>query len=131
MPTDRPLLLVVDDEATVLRYVSNALRIRQFGFILAEDGERGLDLFLANRDEIAMVLTDVAMPRLSGPEMARQIRRIDPQVGLIFMTGFSPTQVIPQEFRACPWLSKPFTPQQLFDVIDQCLKSREHKPPPD
>jgi CheY-like chemotaxis protein len=92
---------------------------------LAEDGERGLGLFIANQEEIDLILTDVSMPRMSGPEMARQIRRIDSEVKLIFMTGYSPSQIVPVEFEGCPTLRKPFTPIQLFHSLDECLKDRQ------
>jgi two-component system cell cycle sensor histidine kinase/response regulator CckA len=127
MHINRPLLLVVDDEEVVLTYISNALRTRQCDFILAEDGERGLELFRANKNEIDLVLTDVAMPRMSGPEMVGEIRRADSDVKLIFMTGFSPSQVIPQEFGAYPWLRKPFAAQELFEAIDHCLNNDQRK----
>ena len=126
MHQDHPLLLVVDDETTVLRYISNALRTRRFEFILAEDGERGLDLFTANKDKIDLILTDVSMPRMNGLEMARQIRMSDSQARLIFMTGFSPSYVVPKEFAGFPWLRKPFTPQELFEAVDHCLKDGQH-----
>jgi CheY-like chemotaxis protein len=118
----RPLILVVDDEAVVLTYVSNALRFRNFDVLLAEDGERGLALFLTHQKDISLVLTDVSMPRMAGPEMAAEIRKLDEKVPLIFMTGFSPSRVVPEGFNACPMLHKPFTPLQLYEAIDECLE---------
>jgi CheY-like chemotaxis protein len=66
-----PLVLVVDDEPIVLRYLASALQTRGYDNVLAEDGVDGLALFLKFRDEISLVITDVAMPRMSGPDMVR------------------------------------------------------------
>jgi DNA-binding response OmpR family regulator len=115
-------VLVVDDEPVVLRYLASALQTRGYANVLAEDGEAGLALFLKFRDEIGLVITDVAMPRMSGPDMVREIRKLGSAVPIMFITGYSPGFVIPPEFQACASLKKPFTTVAFFDVVDHCLK---------
>ena len=117
----RPLILVVDDEPVVLAYIANSFRDGGYDFLLAEDGERGLALFVTNPGKIALVLSDVSMPRSSGPQMVREIRKSDENARVLFMTGFDPEQILPREFRAYPTLRKPFTPAQLYEAIEACV----------
>src|ERR1051325_506217 len=110
-------ILVVDDEAIVLSLVSNTLTKHGYTPILAVDGEHGLHCFTARRNEIDLVLTDMSMPKLSGPQMAGKIRQIDPAINLMFMTGYSLDSEIPAEFASCATLQKPFTCQRLIAAI--------------
>lgn len=57
MPDTKPLLLVVDDEATVLKYVSTVFHLRGYRFMMADSGERGLALFHDDHAEIGMVMS--------------------------------------------------------------------------
>ncbi len=123
MRAGRRLVLVVDDEPIVLTYLSNALRSRGYDFLLAEDGERGLAMFFMNRDEIDLIVTDVAMPRMGGAEMIREVWPLAPDLKVIYMTGYSPSQVVPDDMRACRVLSKPFSPLQLFRALDAELNA--------
>ena len=117
-----PLLLVVDDEPAVRTFLANALRTRGYDHVLAEDGERGLALFLKFRDEISLVITDVAMPLMSGPRMVEEIRKLDSAVPIMFITGYSPGFVIPPEMQTCASLKKPFTTAAFFGLVEHCLK---------
>ena len=118
-----PLLLVVDDEPAVLTFLANALRIRGYDHVLAEDGERDLALFLKLRDVTSLVITDASMPRMIGPRMVEEIRKLDSAVPIMFITGFSPGFVIPPEMmQACASLKKPFTTAAFFRLVEHCLK---------
>ena len=99
------------------------LRARGYHHVLAEDGERGFALFLKFRDEISLVVTDVSMPRMSGPRMVEEIRKLDSAVPIMFITGFSPGFVIPPEMmQACASLKKPFTTAAFFRLVEHCPK---------
>ena len=117
-----PLLLVVDDEPVVLKFLGNALGGRGYDYLLAENGERGLALFLKFRSDISLVVSDVSMPRLNGPDMVREIRKLDTTVPIMFMTGYNPGLVIPIEMQTCASLSKPFTIAAFLGLVEHCLK---------
>src|SRR3989442_202963 len=93
-------ILVVDDEAMVLSFLNNALTCKGYQVILAADGKNGLEQFDQNRHAIDLVIADIAMPKVDGGEMSRRIRAISPDVKLMFITGFSPTRIIPEQFAA-------------------------------
>ena len=117
-------ILVVDDEAIVLSFITNVLVVSGYRPILAVDGEQGWERFMEQRQAIDLILTDVDMPKLSGPDMARKIREIDQRVKLMFMTGYSSIDVIPAQFSACTMLRKPFAARLLTIAIRECLDSK-------
>lgn len=82
-------VLVVDDEPTVRAVTVRALRAFGFDAIEAEDGAAGLELFAANRDRIVAVLLDMTMPRMNGEEAFAELRKLDPNVRIILMSGYT------------------------------------------
>jgi len=105
----------------VLSFVTKALRAKGYNPIPAEDGQQGLERFKERRREIDLVLTDVSMPELSGPQMASKIKALKHDTRLMFMTGYSPGHVIPSGFSNNQVLRKPFTAKQLIGAIQHCL----------
>jgi DNA-binding response OmpR family regulator len=115
--------LVVDDETVVRTFVANACKTRGFRALLAVDGQHGLELFLEHQAEIDLLLTDISMPRLSGPQLARRVRQHAPGLPVLMMTGFSPTMVVPTDLFDCPMLRKPFTVDVLMRAIRMTLRT--------
>jgi DNA-binding NtrC family response regulator len=98
-----------------------------FETIVAQHGKQGLGYYQANRVEIALTITDAFMPILDGIDMARGIFRIDPQAKIILMTGYSPSEVLPEDLKEmCTVLKKPFLPRELLSIVNDCL-GRKHK----
>ena len=73
MPKD--VVLIVDDEAIILRMCSIAVAAAGFRAVVAENGAAGLETFMQLKDEICLVLSDIIMPAVSGIDMAETIRR--------------------------------------------------------
>ena len=81
-------ILVIDDDAEVLHTLSAMLhRGGGYTVLTAIDGEDGLNIWRSGRDEIALVIVDVVMPRMSGREVAAQMLAADPQVKVIIARG--------------------------------------------
>jgi diguanylate cyclase (GGDEF)-like protein len=80
-------ILIVDDSATIRAGIATAVRAMKFEPLMAEDGERALELFATERP--ALVLLDVNMPGIDGYETARQIRAASPEewVPIIFLSA--------------------------------------------
>jgi DNA-binding response OmpR family regulator len=115
-------ILVVDDETVVRTFVANACRARGFRALIAQDGQHGLEVYLENQAEIDLLLTDISMPRLSGPQLARRVRQYNPNLPVLMMTGFSPTMVVPTDLFNCPMLRKPFTVDVLVNAMRKTLQ---------
>jgi anti-anti-sigma factor len=82
-----PVVLVADDEEYVRLVLARGLRQDGFEVVLAASGRQAVELFRHDRHGIAVVLLDVRMPGLSGPETFAQLRQISPEVTCCFMTG--------------------------------------------
>ncbi len=80
-------ILVVDDVGLILTLLKFELEPLGFDVWLAVDGDDALDLFRRHREEIDVVLLDVQMPGLDGPQTLAGLQRVDPNVAVCFMTG--------------------------------------------
>ncbi len=80
-------VLVIEDEAVLRKTLAKGLRQRGFEVWAAEDGEAAVEVYCRLLGQIDMVLSDVRMPGLSGPEAVDALRAINPAVPFCFMTG--------------------------------------------
>jgi two-component system cell cycle sensor histidine kinase/response regulator CckA len=81
-------ILVVDDEPTIVSFVDRVLRDAGYVTTLAGGGPQALEA-AAKADKFHLLLTDVAMPEMSGDELARRLRRDDPHLKVLYLTGYS------------------------------------------
>jgi CheY-like chemotaxis protein len=116
-----PGILVVDDMALILTLLKFELESRGFNAWLAVDGDDALDLYRRHRDEIDLVLLDVQLPGLDGPNTFDAIRRLNPHVVACFMWGN--TGIYTEEellARGAAWVfRKPFRPNEVVDVLQR------------
>jgi DNA-binding response OmpR family regulator len=104
--------LVIDDESLIRRALCRALISRKHTVDQAEQGQEGLDLWLAN--EYDLVFLDLVMPDLSGLEVLK--RREQYFSKLIIMSAFSDEdQKVLESYRPSAFLKKPF--ENIFDVV--------------
>ena len=106
-------ILVVDDEARMRKLVADFLAKEGFEVLEAEDGEKAMDLFYAEKD-IALVILDVMMPKMDGWQVLREIRESS-QVPVIMLTARSDEK---DELRGFDlgvdeYVTKPFSPRTL------------------
>jgi CheY-like chemotaxis protein len=87
------LILVIDDEPVVRRVLELYLAGLGYRVIVAEGGAEGLALYRARGKEVALVILDVHMPRMSGPATLAALRQIDPGVRCWFMSGCAPADL--------------------------------------
>ena len=116
-------ILVVEDKTEVRELVLSVLRSAAFRVIEAADGEQGLERLRGADERIALVLTDLVMPRLSGQRFLQQARAAGSRVPFLFMSGYSEEAVVPPEAGGGLLLAKPFTPEQLLGAVSRALAS--------
>jgi two-component system cell cycle sensor histidine kinase/response regulator CckA len=80
-------ILIVDDEDSMLTYLDRVLRGAGYLTTLSLDGA-GAIRAAGTTDRFALLLTDVHMPDLTGPELVRQLRRSDPFLRVLYLTGY-------------------------------------------
>jgi len=118
------LILVVDDEDNI-REITKAT-LEKFGYrvVTATDGADAIGVYAQHTDEIAVVLTDMAMPFLDGPATIRAIHRLDPKVKFIAMSGLmneEHTSELDSLEVGAAVLTKPFTGEKLLTVLSEIL----------
>jgi CheY-like chemotaxis protein len=87
--SDTLRVLVVDDEASVRWFTERALRGAGYEIVVASDGPEALRLVEAQRRPFDLCVVDLMMPQMRGDELARQLRQRDPDVKVLYFTGFS------------------------------------------
>src|SRR5262245_34859637 len=86
-PAVPPGALVIDDDPMLLTLLRAVLAGEGFTVWTAETGSEGVELYRAHREQIAVVLLDVRMPGLDGPQTLTELRKIEPGVTCCFMSG--------------------------------------------
>ncbi len=115
-------ILFVEDEEDLTLIVSNTLRQEGYEVVIAADGVEGLEKFMAGGFDI--IVADVMMPRLDGFSMAREIRRVNADIPLLFLTAKSTVDDVEEGFEigANDYLKKPFDLRELFIRIKALLR---------
>ncbi len=91
---DRVAVLVIDDEAAIRESLSDILEFNGYQAIAAEDGESGTALFKEHQHEVGLIILDLVMPGLSGPETLRRLRQIDPDVTILLSSGYDEDEIV-------------------------------------
>ncbi len=114
-------ILLVEDEDLVRDYARRALELFGYRVLEAAAGDEALELYQREGEGIDLLLADVVMPRLSGPDLARRLQRIRPELKTIFMSGYDSrsTQTLRELGEA--FIAKPFSPQELGQKVREVL----------
>ena len=119
-------ILFVDDEAMLRNLGRTILQRHGYKVLLASDGMQAVEVFGRERASIDLVVLDLTMPRLSGRDAFRQIRVLDPEVCVLFASGFSPEQLTAEEHeQIAGFVAKPYRPRELTALVREAL-DRKH-----
>jgi DNA-binding NtrC family response regulator len=126
----RPGVLVVDDESTIADTLTEILSRSGYAAVAAYDGESALETALLMPPE--MLITDVALPGMSGVDLAIAVRRIFPECKVLLFSGhagrFEIVDAASRKGYQFPLISKPVHPGDLLDRIAGSLKGRAEQP---
>jgi PAS domain S-box-containing protein len=116
--------LVVDDEPTVLEFVSQALELIGFKTTTARDGAEAVEAFTKAPERFDLVLLDLTMPRMDGREALREIRLIRPEVPVILSSGFSDQEFLKETASESNllFLQKPYQIKELKQIVLSLLR---------
>ena len=117
------LVLVVDDEPPIREALVRTLTANGYRAYTAEDGSDGLALFHQRRNEIDVVLTDIAMGQMDGVTLVRSLRKLDPNVRVIASSGQfqKETTVVLEGLGVKTFLDKPYTAEKLLRAMKSAL----------
>jgi CheY-like chemotaxis protein len=116
-------ILLVEDEQSIRDLFEASLTAKGYRVLTAEDGQEALDRVAQWGKPIDLLVTDVVMPRVSGPELVRRLSTVSPELKVLYMSGYSEEgslSVMSDEERAVV-LQKPFAPKLLAAEIRRIL----------
>ncbi len=113
-------MLVVDDEPKVCQLLGQILAGRGCAVRVAHDGLEGLAEFKARPADV--VITDIRMPKLSGMELLRELKHLDPLLNIVVITAYPSVEsaVEAMRFGACDFITKPFDIAQIQAILYRC-----------
>ena len=114
-------LLLVEDEDMVRAVAERALTRAGYTITTASDGDEGLELVKSGA-QFDMIVSDVVMPAMDGPSMVREIRKLRPDLPVLFMSGYAEEQLRKEiDIDSVEFLPKPFSVQQISDKVGAVL----------
>ena len=120
-------ILIVDDEPPIRDFVERVLRDAGYTTALAVDGREALEV-AGKFGSCDLLLTDLVMPEMNGDELARRLRRDDPNLNVLYLTGYSDRlfkeKTVLWEGEA--FLDKPCTIEGLLEAVSLLLSGHTH-----
>lgn len=124
-------VLIVEDEP----HLRDALRLilEDRGFTVATAATGGAGVELARRGHFGLVITDLRLPDMTGLDVLRAVRELNPRASMILTTSYGSPEIFAEarSLGASAILDKPFSPSQLLHLIDATLAGRGQNPLPD
>jgi PAS domain S-box-containing protein len=113
-------ILLVDDEPMIREVGRTVLEREGYCVVTASDGVEAVDLFERDWERIGLVILDVTMPRMSGPEAYHHLTRIHADARILFSTGYSADNIAELD-GAFGLLNKPYRPVELVQAVREAL----------
>jgi two-component system cell cycle sensor histidine kinase/response regulator CckA len=126
--TGQGVVLLVEDETAVRAFAARALTMRGYTVIEAEDGEDALRLYEEHEGPIDLVVSDVVMPGLDGPGLVEQLRADNPDLKVVFMSGYAEDSFrkqLEESGGEVHFLPKPFSLPQLTGMVRKVMGAEE------
>ncbi|GHA40812.1 hypothetical protein GCM10008927_01300 [Amylibacter ulvae] len=117
------LALLVEDEDPVRAFATRALELQGVNVVAARSGEEAVDLVKKHCDRIDVIVSDVIMPGMNGPEWVRKARKDCPNAKVIFMSGYA-EEVFEDKNNTIEdyeFLAKPFSLQALVEMVSKTV----------
>ena len=118
-------ILIVEDDAEIRILLAEVFRLERFDVYQAQDGEEAFRLFAAHQDKIALMLTDLGLPKLGGVELIAKIRAVNPRVKIIGSSGYGRANIRSEVLQAGgdEFIPKPYVTTELIKAVKRLLSS--------
>jgi CheY-like chemotaxis protein len=121
-------ILLVEDDESLRTLTSKILRKTGYTVVLCPNGEEALSRCQSHSGRLDLLLSDVVMPKMSGPETARRILSLKPDIKVLFMSGYADTTKINlrdvASMEKTAFLQKPFTQEGLLRKVREVLDAQ-------
>ncbi len=115
------LVLVVEDERPIREVTASILEEHGYTTLAADDGAQAVDVYVQNKDKIDVVLMDLMMPVMDGMACSRVLRKINPDVKIIMVSGLAEKNKL-ESIDKHIFLPKPYTAEKLIRAIYEATK---------
>lgn len=119
-----PTVLVVDDNALVSKLTCKMLRTAGYAVLAANDPEHALELVATHTVPIDLLMTDIAMPKVDGCELAHRCQELRPGLQILFASGYGEDATVKVGVLdpGHAFLKKPYTYDELTDKVHELLE---------
>jgi two-component system, cell cycle sensor histidine kinase and response regulator CckA len=118
VPSGRETVLIVEDEPAVRELAAEFLRSAGYSILSAQDGNEALAIAKNFSAPIHILLTDVVMPGMRGPELAEKLRRVRPKIKVVYMSGYLDyAEGNGESLAGSPFLQKPYSRESLISKV--------------
>lgn len=121
-------ILVVDDNDTVLKVVVEVLRRANFKVLSAVNGVNAIELATETEERIDLLLSDVDMPRMTGPDLGLILKKARPDLRVMLMSGGENGNLLVLNY-GWAFIQKPFVSAKLVQMIIEVLRSPDRSQP--
>jgi DNA-binding NtrC family response regulator len=126
LPVTLETILVVDDNAMVLKLVVEILRQAHFHVLSARNGPDAVELAKDTEERIDLLLSDVDMPQMSGPDLGLMLKKTRPDLHVMLMSGGASGNLLVLNY-GWAFIQKPFVSAQLVQMINEVLHSPDRE----
>ena len=117
-------ILLAEDHEGLRELVRESLQTLGYTVLVASDGQEALEMYRRHPGRIDLLVLDVVMPRLRGPDVYQQIRELNPLIPVLFCTGYNPDSAPVEVLASHPVLQKPYPALELARAVRQLLDQR-------
>jgi DNA-binding NtrC family response regulator len=116
---------VVEDEPSVRKLACRILRQNNYTVLESTDVADGIALAARHSEPIDLLLTDVVMPMMKGPDVFKKVAEIHPRIRVLYMSGYTENVIAHHGVlkEGLHYIQKPFATESLLEKVDQALRS--------
>jgi len=124
MNTEKPSILVVDDELLIRDLLYDFFTGQGWNITVAEDGRRALDMMKSRKYDL--VLSDIKMPQMDGLALSAHVKQNHPEMPVVLMTGYPSVEsaVTALRNKVDDYVIKPFNINQLYKLVESKVRGR-------
>jgi PAS domain S-box-containing protein len=119
--TDCGKILIVEDEAPVRTFSSQALMNKGYSVLQADCPDTALKILDAEKDSIELIISDIMMPGMTGPQMIQEVYKKYPNVKVVFVSGYAEDALSDYNFPNAHFLAKPYSLKQLTAKVQELM----------
>ncbi len=127
LPPESETLLVVEDERAFRDLLHEGLRSKGYQVLVASNGVEALQVAEHYQGSISVLITDVIMPQMSGPELAKNLKKVRSNTDVLYMSGYADDKLgnIPESSSELTFIQKPFYIDDLVRKLQEILRGKD------